>query len=86
MNATTIAVEPGIDEQVLRFALPLELNVTDPELIRELLAHAEGKPRDDYALCALRVGLLALKQARGQVDGDKIKREGEKLRSALATK
>lgn len=70
MNAISDAVAPGLDEQVLPFALPLELNVTDPELISELLAHPEGKPRDDYALCALRVGLLALKQARGQVDGE----------------
>lgn len=83
MNATANDVAPGLDDQILPFALPLELNISDPELIRELVAYGEGKPRDEYALCALRIGLLALKQARGQVDGDTIKREGERLLNAL---
>lgn len=86
MNDTSLGVGYALDESVLPFALQLELNVSDPELIQELAAHADGKPRDDYALCALRIGLLALKQARGQVDGDTIKREGEKLLSALEHK
>lgn len=66
-------------DAVLPFALPLELNVADPELIRELQAHAEGRARDEYALMALRIGLLALKQARGQIDVDAVRREGERL-------
>lgn len=73
----------GVDERILPFALPIELNVSDPELIHELVAYPEGKPRDDYALCALRIGLLALKQARGQIDGDTIRRESDKLLGAL---
>ena len=83
MNDTSLGVGYALDESVLPFALQLELNVTDAELIRELVAYAEGKPRDEFALSALRIGLLALKQARGQVDGDTIKREGEKLLAAL---
>jgi hypothetical protein len=83
MNDTSLGVARTLDEQVLPFAFLLELNVADPELIRELVAHPEGKLRDEYALCALRIGLLALKQARGQVDGETIKREGERLLGAL---
>jgi hypothetical protein len=75
-----------VDEVVLPFALPLELQVTDPELVRELLAHPEGRVRDEYALCALKIGLLALKQARGQLDADIIKHEGERLLGALEGK
>lgn len=71
---------------VLPFALPLELSVSDPELVRELTAYPEGQPRDDYALCALKIGLLALKQARGQIDGDTIRREGDALLAALSDK
>src|SRR5262245_47541742 len=61
----------------------LELSVTDPDLVKELREHPEGQPRDDYALCALRIGLLALKQARGQLDGDTIRREGAELLGQL---
>src|SRR5262249_35160531 len=85
-NESTLSVTPGLYDQVLPFSLLLEINVTDPELISELTAYPEGKPRDDYALCALRIGLLALQQARGQVDGDTIKREGERLLSGLEEK
>ncbi len=83
VTQTPLSVASALDDQILPFALPLELNVTDPELIRELVAYNEGKPRDDFALSALRIGLLALKQARGQIDGDTIKREGERLLGAL---
>ncbi len=86
MNDASLGVAPAVDEQVLPFALPLELTITDPELIHELLEHPEGRPREEYALCALRIGLLALKQARGQVDGETIKREGEKLLLSLENK
>src|SRR5437764_12062850 len=83
MNDPTIALVDRTEDRVLPFGLPLELNITDPELIRELQAHPEGALRDEYALCALRIGLVALKQARGQLDGDTIRREGEKLLSSL---
>jgi hypothetical protein len=63
----------------LPFSLPLELNVTDPEVVSELLAKKEGRERDDYALGALRLGVLALCQARGQIDSNTLKHEGERL-------
>src|SRR5262245_3237415 len=68
----------------LPYSLLLELNVTDQELIRELCAQSEGRARDDYALSALRLGVLALKQARGQVDGQTLRREGELLLTNVA--
>lgn len=63
----------------LPFTLPLELTVTDPEVIVELVQRPEGRHREDYALSALRLGVLALKQARGQVDAQTLKLEGERL-------
>src|SRR5262245_41295704 len=68
----------------LPYSLLLELNVTDQEVIRELCAQSEGRARDDFALSALRLGVLALKQARGQVDGQALKREGELLLKDVA--
>lgn len=50
------------------YSLPLELVVSDPEVITELWAKREGRERDEYALGALRLGMLALRQLRGQID------------------
>lgn len=84
--ATARSTTPSADE-TLPFSLPLELNVTDPEVIRELWRKTEGRERDEYALAALRLGTLALRQARGEIDAESIRREGERLmqqvRSAL---
>lgn len=63
--------------------LHLELVVTDSYSITELAQHEEGSDRSDYALSALRVGLLSLRYARGQIDAESIRREGERLLSDL---
>jgi len=59
--------------------LSLELLVRDPDVIAELLSLAAGESRDDFALKALRIGVLALRQARGQLDVEAIRREGDRL-------
>src|SRR5262245_59666582 len=57
----------------LPYRLPIELTVEDHDTIAELCQHAEGEERDRFALSALRIGVLALRQARGQVDGEQIR-------------
>jgi hypothetical protein len=64
----------GIVQSVL-----LTLAVSDRDSTAELLQKADGREREEYALTALRIGLLALKHARGQIDADAVKQEGEKL-------
>ena len=59
--------------------IPLELLVTDQDCVKELASRPEGHDRDEYALGALRVGLLSLRHARGQLDTDAVKREGDRL-------
>jgi len=59
--------------------LTLALRVTDPEVVAELLEHSEGPPRQQYALSALRLGVLALRQASGSIDAERIRSEGERL-------
>lgn len=61
----------------------LELRIADPETVRELLAHAEGPARDEFAQAALRIGVLALRQARGQIDAEVIQRETQRMLAAL---
>jgi hypothetical protein len=67
----------------LPVSLLLELSVRDPETIAELCAFAEGEPRDEFARQALRIGVLALRQARGNLDSDVVRNEGERLLAAL---
>src|SRR5579864_5949572 len=67
----------------LPFRLPLELTVEDPDTIAELCQHAEGEERERFALSALRIGVLALRQARGQVDGEQIRRETDRMLLSL---
>lgn len=63
--------------------LRLELAVHDPETVAELEAFAAGRDREDFALKALRIGVLALRQARGQLDGETVRREGDRLLGLL---
>src|SRR5690349_8213354 len=70
-------------------SISLELTVTDSESVRELACRQQGPERDQYALGALRIGLLSLKYTQGQLDADAVRREGnrllENLNSALSS-
>lgn len=65
--------------------LLLQLSVTDPEVLAEL-SQREGVEREQYALTALRVGVIALRQAGGLVDAEKLKKEGELILKELEKK
>jgi len=58
--------------------LELHLLVDDPEVVG-FLEDLSGVDRDDNAMVALRIGTMALQRARGAVDVDAIRREGERL-------
>ena len=64
-------------------ACRLELLIDDSLIVPELLAYAEGPERDKYALTALRIGVLALKQAQGRLDADVIRSESDRLLGML---
>src|SRR5688572_16547084 len=61
----------------------IDLIVDDAVVVSELLAYPAGPERDTYALTALRIGVLALKQAQGRLDADVIRGEGDRLMSTL---
>lgn len=77
MNATSLPapVPANHNAQPIR----LELDVTDPEVAHELAQRIEGRERDEFAGGALRLGVLALRQASGALDAQTIQREGERL-------
>ena len=60
-------------------ACTLYLQIEDPEVVAELQRRQEGAERDRYAVSALRLGVLALRDARGALDADTIRQEGERL-------
>jgi hypothetical protein len=61
----------------------LDLVVDDSLIVPELLAYAPGRERDQYAMTALRIGVLALKQAQGRLDADVVRSEGDRLLGLL---
>lgn len=63
--------------------LELHLMVDDPAIVAQLCAACEGRPRHDLAVAALRIGLLALEQARGRIDTDTVAAEGRRLLERL---
>ena len=65
--------------------LTMALSVTDADCIAELRTRDEGPDRDSFALSALRVGLLAMRQAAGVVDRQAIRSEGDRLLETLRT-
>ena len=60
-------------------AITLELTIKDPEIVAELERYPAGDERNHYAHAALRVGVLALRQANGLLDADVIRREGDRM-------
>ena len=51
----------------------LRLEVSDPDVVAELNKYADGLSRDRCALSALRLGVLALRQAAGELDATTIR-------------
>ncbi len=86
--AWTLAGEAAPPEPVkkLRSVAPpvsLRLEVTDPEVLAELRRRGEGDEREHFALAALRIGVLALRSASGQVDAASIREAGTELVSEV---
>lgn len=63
----------------LPFGISLEITVKDPDTVAELQHYAPGEERQEFVLTALRIGVLALRQARGEIDGEQIRRESERM-------
>ncbi|HEY3816791.1 MAG TPA: hypothetical protein VGL81_06460 [Polyangiaceae bacterium] len=62
--------------------LRLTLDVADAEVLAELRRH-EGEERDRFAMAALRVGVLALRAASGQIDAGSVREAGQALVSEV---
>ncbi len=67
------------NDGTLPTSLEVRLEVTDPEVVAELGRHTEGAARDRFAMSALRIGVLALRTASGQIDAVAIRHEWQAL-------
>ncbi len=82
MSSTISATVDSVHDESLTVgqrAMLLNLEVVDPEVITELEKFLEGPPRERYALGALRLGILALRQASGELDATAIRQAGHEL-------
>jgi hypothetical protein len=61
----------------------LDITATDPEVVAELERREEGGERNAFALHALRVGVLAMRQASGALDVEAVRRAGEDVVAGL---
>jgi hypothetical protein len=77
MTVTTATVES------LPLRYELRLTLSDADTIRDLHAVPEGADRDAHAISALKIGLIALKQANTIIDADTIRFEGDRLLDEL---
>ncbi len=59
--------------------LVLTLEIDDPDTVEALAAFPEGRARDRYARTALRIGVLALEQARSRIDVERLRDEGTRM-------
>ena len=59
--------------------MELHLRISDTDLCEELKKHEEGEERDAFAIQAMRIGIIAIRHAQGQIDVDKIQREGDRI-------
>jgi hypothetical protein len=79
MDSLSIVHSPAGGLEVAAEPLYLHLSITDPEVARALTEAGEGRERQEFALTALRIGILSLKAARGTVDGATVRNEGDRL-------
>ena len=65
--------------------IALQLVITDRELCEALAEHPEGTQRTDFAITAMKIGVLALRQAQGRIDAEQIRAAGERLIEDFST-
>jgi hypothetical protein len=85
MNALTEQIE-GAD-LLDRSAVPtmfISFEVGDSEVVAELQKHADGAPRERFALGALRLGVLAIRHAGGELDAAAVREASQDLLAGLA--
>jgi len=81
MHTTETQSRPAaLEPTIVTFA------VSDPEVLLTLSEYPDGAARTNFIVTALKVGVLSLKAARGSLDSDTLRREGDRLMEELGTR
>ena len=59
--------------------IDLALTILDPDLCAELSKRPEGEQRNEFAITLMKIGSLALREAQGRNDADRVRAERERL-------
>ena len=73
-NGSAYGVPHGLTATV-----ELHLHIDDRELCEELSRYDEGRERHDFAVSAMRIGAIALRQAQGRIDAEQVRQEGDRF-------
>ena len=73
------AVGNGVRAGGAGVLMELCLPVTDQSLFEELNGYREGEERVGFAMSAMKIGAIALRQAQGRVDADRVRQEGDRF-------
>jgi len=63
--------------------LYLHLAISDPEVVKAVSEYPVGPQRSEFVNVCIKIGVLSLRAARGLVDGESIRREGDHLIESL---
>lgn len=74
--------ENGVSHRNGTGSVKLHLDVSDLDLYAELSKREEPE-RSEFALAAMKIGVVALRQAQGQVDAGQIRDAGERMISGM---
>ncbi|MEM6798047.1 MAG: hypothetical protein AAF589_00905, partial [Planctomycetota bacterium] len=80
---TRLEDHPGDQAGEPPASLPIELTVRDRQVIEALWQRNEGRQRSDFALDALRIGVMALRHASSQVDADLVRNASAELLGSM---
>ena len=87
MNSTADTAElfagqpaSSIEPTIVTFA------VSDPEVLLALSDYPDGPARTHFLVTALKVGVLSLKTAKGTLDGNTLRREGDRVMEELGSR
>jgi hypothetical protein len=62
------------------------IGITDPEVLLALSEYAEGSEQTQFLTTALKVGVMALKAAKGTIDSNAVRHEGDRLMTELSSR
>jgi hypothetical protein len=90
MNPADIAASPESDTISIKSGAIsptfVSFLISDPEVLIALSEFPEGAARTNFLMTALKVGVLSLKAARGSLDSDTLRREGDRLMEELGSR